>query len=285
MKTEKKYLNLPGEFWALVKYLGQKIGYTKRNSLKVKAPSKIEIVRALEKNSLKVNHLFNTDSNTIDMGKTLVDYFNFRARMLNDYIEPRLMEANKAKKTFENLREELKPTCPLPMNKQKGEKKTYAYLTGIINMIIEANSSGYSCDYDPRELTYFAKNGKLLRTFSRRVDGAFPSVKNPIAIWEIKEYYYTTTFGSRIADGVYETILDGMEILELKESEDIFCQHLMMLDSYFTWWNMGRSYLCRIVDMMHQGYVDEVLFGYEVVEQLPEIVRAWRKKADQQIAE
>jgi len=42
-----------------------------------------------------------------------------------------------------------------------------------------------------------------------------------------------------------------------------------MVDAYDTWWNMGRSYLCRIVDMLHMGYVDEVLFGSEVLERLP----------------
>ena len=31
---------------------------------------------------------------------------------------------------------------------------------------------------------------------------------------------------------------------------------------YYTWWQCGRSYLCRIIDMLHMGYVDEVLFGY-----------------------
>lgn len=277
MKPERKYLNLSKEFWALVKYLGQKIGYTERNSKYVKAHSKSEILKTLQSNNLEVSHLFETDSNSKNLGEMLVSYFEFRARMINEHIKPFLMNVNKAKTTFEHLREELRPTCPLPMNKQRDEKKTYAYLTGIINMIVEANLDGYTCDYDPRELTYFSKHGKLLRTFSRRVDGAFPSVNNPVAIWEIKEYYYTTTFGSRIADGIYETILDGMELLDLEENEKIFCHHLMMLDSYTTWWEMGRSYLCRIIDMMHQGYVDEVLFGYEVVERLPSIVRYWIK--------
>lgn len=40
----------------------------------------------------------------------------------------------------------------------------------------------------------------------------------------------------------------------------------------------GRSYLCRIIDMMHMGYVDEVLFGKEVVERLPKIVKGWIAK-------
>lgn len=42
---------------------------------------------------------------------------------------------------------------------------------------------------------------------------------------------------------------------------------------------MGRSYLCRIVDMLHMGYVDEVLFGYEVVERMPNIVKEWVETA------
>ncbi len=42
-----------------------------------------------------------------------------------------------------------------------------------------------------------------------------------------------------------------------------------------TWWNMGKPYLCRIIDMLHMGYVDEVLFGREVVKELPRIVKEW----------
>lgn len=92
---------------------------------------------------------------------------------------------------------------------------------------------------------------------------------------EIKEYYYTTTFGSRVADGVYETLLDGMELQELHEHEGIKVEHLLVVDSHFTWWKCGRAYLCRIIDMLHMGYVDEVLFGKEVEQRLPAIVRHW----------
>ena len=161
------------------------------------------------------------------------------------------------------------------MNKQRGTKKAPAYLTGIINMIIERNSKGAPCDYDPRELTTFTKDSSPLRTLARRVDGAFPSAVNPIAIWEIKEYYNTTTFGSRVADGVYETLLDGMELEELREKTGITPKHYLFIDARYTWWDCGRSYLCRIVDMLHMGYVDEVLFGLEVIETLPSIVKEW----------
>jgi hypothetical protein len=105
-------------------------------------------------------------------------------------------------------------------------------------------------------------------------------------VWEIKEYYYTTTFGSRVADGVYETLLDGMELEELDEAlrelaaidhRTTHVQHLLMVDAHFTWWVKGRSYLCRIIDMLHMGYVDEVLFGKEIVDRLPVIVEDWKK--------
>lgn len=191
------------------------------------------------------------------------------------------MDGPDAAALFNDLKAKYEPSCPLPMNKQSGEKKTFAYLTGIANMLIEANCKGNVCDYDPRALTTVTKDGIPLRTLARRVDGAFPSAINPIAVWEIKEYYYTRTFGSRVADGVYETLVDGIELEDLKEREDIHILHYLMVDSYFTWWECGRSYLCRIVDMLHMGYIDEVLFGRELVERIPIIVEDWLRALEQ----
>jgi len=194
----------------------------------------------------------------------------------------RPQDAAAAKLLFEKLQKRHKPPPGIiPMNKQKGEKKATAYLTAIINTLINTHSAGMDCDFDPRSLTTVTAHGKPLRTLARRVDGAFPSVVNPIAVWEIKEYYYTTTFGSRVADGVYETLLDGMELEELREHEDVDVKHYLMVDARYTWWDCGRSYLCRIIDMLHMGYVDEVLFGREVVDRLPVIVAEWVKSARQ----
>jgi hypothetical protein len=175
------------------------------------------------------------------------------------------------------------------LNKQTGDKKGEAYLTGIINMLVEQGIGTCACDYDPHVLTTITRDGVPVRTLSRRVDGAFPSSINPVAIWEVKEYYNTKTFGSRVADGVYETLLDGMELEEVLEHEKIEVKHYLMVDDEFTWWQCGRSYLCRIIDMLHMGYVDEVLFGYEVIEQLPGIAKQWagveRKRPTKAIAQ
>lgn len=291
MKPDPKFAKLGGEFWANVRLISQRVGYTVRlprrkrapDEPKVSGPIKVptlaEVDAALDELRLSSRHLINPrTAKPTRLGKLLMAYYQHRADSLNDFVRPRLMDKDKAQRTFEQLRKKLCPNCPLPMNKQKGAKKAPAFFTGIINMLIESNAKGLPCDYDPRELTTFTRTRQPFRTLSRRVDGAFPGPINPVAVWEIKEYYYTTTFGSRVADGVYESLLDGMELEELRgQGTDV--KHYLMIDDYFTWWDCGRSYLCRVVDMLHMGYVDEVLFGTEVVDRLPHLVAEWVKMA------
>lgn len=279
MKPSALFLRQTKSFWAHVRSISQELGYTDRNTGHIKVPGLLAIRQSLNTLGLGAEHVISNSGEPTDFGKTLLAYFNYRADVLNTYVEPRLMKAERAKEVFDRLRESLSPRCPIPMNKQAGEKKAEAYLTGIVNMIIEANAGALTCHYDPKKLTTITRHGIPLRTLARRMDGAFPSVVNPVAVWEIKEYYYTTTFGSRVADGVYETLLDGMELEELREHENIDVKHYLMIDAHYTWWVCGRSYLCRLIDMLHMGYVDEVLFGYEVVERLPEIVQEWAKLA------
>jgi len=274
MEANPKFSNLPKSFWATVKSVSQKVGYTVRGKGIVKIPTLKEIEKAFIDLNLDKNKIINNNQAT-HLAKSLIDYYSYRANVLNNYVEPRLMDATRAEKEFNSLYQSFSPSCPIPMNKQKGEKKAPAFLTAIINMLIESNCEDLECDYDPRQLTTITANGVPLRTLSRRVDGAFPGIVNPKAIWEIKEYYYTTTFGSRVADGVYETLLDGMELEELYEHENIKVLHYLMIDAHYTWWVCGKSYLCRIIDMIHMGYVHEVLFGYEVIERLPGIVKGW----------
>lgn len=276
MKAESKFLNQPLEFWANIKLISQKAGYTERKKSRIKVPTIDEIVQMYVELNLNSDKIIINGIPT-QFAVLMIEYFQYRADILNNFVEPNLMDMKEAKKLFFQLKKQLKPSCPLPLNKQTGKKKGYAFFTGIINMLIEANSKGFSCDYDPRELTAFTENDVPIRSLSRRVDGSFPSVINPIAIWEIKEYYYTTTFGSRVADGVYESLLDGYELNEVRNSLKRSIDHYLMIDDYNTWWNMGRSYLCRICDMLHMGLISEVLFGREVVDRVPQLVNDWKK--------
>lgn len=280
MKADARFLTQPKEFWANVRTISQEVGYTERGENSIRIPSLNAIRKEFGRLGLTTVHIAGADDALTDFGQRLFDYFAFRATVLNDTVQGYFMKKDSAKVEFNRLKQKLNPQCPLPMNKQKAEKKNYAFLTGMVNMLVEANIGGAPCDYDPRSLTTMTHDSMPLRTLSRRVDGAFPSVVNPIAIWEIKEYYYTTTFGSRVADGVYETLLDGMELEELETAAQRKVQHVLFIDDHFTWWECGRSYLCRMIDMLHMGYVDEVVFGREVLTRLPVLAKEWKAAYD-----
>lgn len=275
MRPEARFLRKPKSFWACVRTLSQEIGYTERGTGQIKVPTAEQMAEAFATLHLAPELLQAADGTATDLARQLRDYFAYRADVLNRHVRAQLLDGAQAEAEFKRLRDSLSPRCPIPMNKQKGEKKAPAFLTGMVNILIEANSQGMPCDFDPRELTTITKGGVPVRTLARRVDGAFPSAVNPVAVWEIKEYYDTTTFGSRVADGVYETLLDGLELEELREHEGIDVKHYLMVDAYKTWWDDGRSYLCRMIDMLHMGYVDEVLFGREVVSEMPRITAEW----------
>lgn len=277
----------PPEFWAYVRTISQEVGYTathtnKETKVKTKSiliPSRNDVLKAFTKLGLSPNAIENEAGELTFFGKTLFDYFSYRSDVITNFVRDHLMDKEEAEALFYSLSSELDPQWCMPMNKQSGDKKKISYLTAMVKMIIESNINGFTtCNFDPRSLTTVTHQDMPLRTLSRRVDGAFPSVVNPIAIWEIKEYYYTTTFGSRVADGVYESLLDGMELRELSNAGHQKIYHMLIIDSHYTWWECGRSYLCRIIDMLHMGYLDEVIIGKEIVTRLPELVTEWKKE-------
>lgn len=238
-------------------------------------PSLPVVRAAYAKLNLSVAHIANGKDELTPFGTTLFSYFEHRAKVLNDDARLQLMNKDEASREFEKLRTRLNPKCPLPMNKQSGDKKKVNYLTCMVNMLLEANIGDAPCNYNPMGLTTVTHDAAPLRTLSRRVDGAFPSIVNPVAIWEIKEYYHTTTFGSRVADGVYETLVDGMELRELESASQRKIYHVLFVDAFYTWWKLGRSYLCRLIDMLHMGFVDEVIFGREALTRVPILAKEW----------
>jgi hypothetical protein len=283
LKADPRFVRQPKEFWAHVRTISQEVGYTDRTTKAIRIPTLEEIRERFRKLELSTAHIADDAGELTAFGQRLFAYFHHRASLLNGTVQGLLMNKASAQAEFKRLKDKLKPKCPLPMNKQKGDKRNFAFLTCIVNMLFEASIGDTPCDYDPRSLTTITQDAMPLRTLARRVDGAFPSVVNPVGIWEIKEYYYTTTFGSRVADGVYETLLDGMELEELEAETGRKVQHLLFLDDHFTWWQCGRSYLCRMIDILHMGFVDEVIFGREVLTRLPEVAREWKALYDQDV--
>jgi len=259
MKSKNEFLKESTKFWSHVKLFSQKVGYTERGTGKIKVPTHKEIILTCNEYKIDCGKLqVDVEEGEKTLEQRLHEYFVYRAGVLNEYARPLLMDFKRAFTVFNKYLKEFSPSCPIPMNKQKGEKKKPLLLTGLVNMFVEHYSNNIQCDYNPQKLITVVKDGESVFTSSRRFDGAFPNTLNPIAVWETKEYYFTTTFGSRVADGIYETILDGMELKELKENEDIEIKHYLIVDAYDTWWTLGKSYLCRIIDALSMGYIDEV---------------------------
>lgn len=277
MVPNEEFLKQPKSFWAQVKLISMTLKYSKGGTIKEYNIEEIE--KCLNDLGLTTEHLVDSAKKITAEGKLLLGYFHFRAEVLKRIVKPNLMDKDQAKEEFEKLKKSYSSKVNIPLNKQKGKKRHPAYLTGLVDMLTEKTLGSLDFDPNPRELTVVTKNQKPLRTLSRWVDGAYPSTTNPLAIWEIKEYYSTTSFGSRVADGVYESLLDGYELEELRLKEFIEVKHYLIVDGYLTWWDMGKSYLCRLVDMLHEGFLDEVIFGKEILDRWPEIVKSWPKSS------
>ena len=279
MKPNVRFVQQPLDFWAHVRSLSQELGYTEKTTRQIKTYSSDDVIRGLHKLGLTSDHFLDSQTGLSAFGTLLLEYFQHRATVLNEVVQHNLMNKRQAEEIFLDLQMRLKPTCPLPMNKQKDEKRNYSFFTCIINMLLEKEINGKQIEYDPRALVTFTKNSKPVRTLARRMDGCFPSTINPKAVWEIKEYYYTTSFGSRVSDGIYVTLLDGMELEEARKATMYTVEHYLFIDDHFTWWDCGKSYLCRMIDMLHMGYLNELIVGRETLERVPKIAQAWISQA------
>ena len=315
MRANAKFLGQDKGFWAHIRSLSEVLGYTTRRPSPrhpkpdtrtdiqkksdelafalegtVYAPGFAQIVEGMERLKLLSHHLKQPVADERQptlpsaYGQLLVEYFEYRANQLNNVAKPQLQTLAQAQAMYSRIRAASPPAGRVAMNKQSGEKATESYLTNMVNLLIGSNASSIDYEQDPRLLTTFTKNQLPVRTLARRVDGAFPAIINPVAVWEIKEYYHTRTFGSRVSGGVYETLLDGLELEEMKQEEGIDCEHLLIVDALDCWWADGRPYLCRMIDSLHMGYVDEILFGTEIENRLPILAQQWVVKVQAQIA-
>ena len=161
MEKNLLFQGQPSEFWALVKYASERLGYSNRSS---KTSDSLRRYEFSEIQALADRFIILEDVEFV------VNYLNYRASLIENKIQPLLMDREKAQTIFEELRNSYTPTCYLPMNKQKGEKRHYSYFTCIINMLTEKNLNGKSFDDNPSSLCLITNAAnKLVKTLSRRV--------------------------------------------------------------------------------------------------------------------
>lgn len=87
MKPNSKYRNMPKDFWADVRLIGQEVGYTERGQGVVKIPSIDEIQGAYRKLDLSSEHLADAEGHSTERGALVLGYLEYRASALNFVVE------------------------------------------------------------------------------------------------------------------------------------------------------------------------------------------------------
>lgn len=277
MRAFDEFRDAKRSFWAFISFISEQLKYSRKGQIRRYSKEEIEDL-CVAKGVYYSDKLIND----------ALKYTNMRADLLTNFVKTNLMTGEEARNEFNKLLPLYKEEhfkCKLPLNKQKGEMKQTAYFTAIINILTEktvrnitGNIDELGFNDDPRELTYlYDSKHSIIGSSSRRFDGAYPGTNNPSIVWEIKEYYYNKSFGSRIADGVYETQLDGYEFRDIHRTYGREVYHVLFVDSYHTWWDLGKSYLCRLIDILNSGAVDEIIIGHEVLDRWPELLKQFIK--------
>ena len=261
MKKFEEFKSKDRIFWSNIKFVSERLKYSTAGKIKIYTN---EDLKDLEK-KFHIN---------IPYKEEIISYTTKRANCLNNEVEKFLLDKDTVSKIYEDFIKEFKPQSKIIMNKQKKEKKHPSYLSNLVSFNCEKIIGIDNFNNDPQKLSVIIEDKKISQVFSRRFDGEIYKDNNPIAVWEVKEYYGTTTFGSRVADGIYETILDGYEINQSKTK----IKHFLFVDDKFTWWKLGKSYLCRMIDILNMGLVDEIFFGNEVINEWPKTLANIKKE-------
>ena len=117
--------------------------------------------------------------------------------------------------------------------------------------------------------------------------------QNRITINSFKEIVSIVNFDSKLKSLLYpqlmqiETISKNivLQILVEQYNTDEFNEiydrtgqrvhHVMFIDSHFTFWGQGKSYLCRFIDTLNMGLIDELIVGREVLTRWEEVLREY----------
>lgn len=148
----------------------------------------------------------------------------------------------------------------------KSMVETVAAITGRV-----CSEYGIGCDVNPQSRATIIAEAHLWVS-PRRLDGAIPSLVNPVGLWEIKEYWGSKKGGSKMSDAIYEVQLVGQELRTFEQLHGVRVAHYLLMDGK-TQWLARRSDLRRAIDLLSMGLIDELIVGSEVLAEWPRITR------------
>lgn len=199
--------------------------------------------------------------------KPLAEYLQLRADLSADLLNLMRTE-EEAKDDFASISDVKLTSYGTKMAHHQSSKALVATVEVITNDI--CSRYGKSVNVNPQRRASAVADDHLWVS-PRRLDGAFPSLSNPQAIWEIKEYWGKTNGGSKMSDAIYECQLVGTELRAFEDLHGVRIKHYALLDGQHQW-RARISDLRRAVDLLYSGLLDELIVGREVLTVWPEVV-------------
>lgn len=256
MNRLERYCNLPWnhELWSLVRYF---------RSLRLTGKKQFEWIESLRNEAClpAPSRKYPIDPQLIEL---LVSYILDSSALLKTSLGV-LRTENEALEFCKKRKLIAGSTTTQNRSHHQSSKALIAAVSGIARKACA--DAGVDVDLDPqRRAIWFSEHG--LHVSARNLDGAIPSLDNPTAIWEIKEYWGKTSGGSKMSDAVYECQLVGLELRMFEAKSCMSIKHVVFVDGKDQW-DCRKSDLLRLIDLHQQGLIDHLLIGREVESEWP----------------
>ncbi|MFA7682411.1 MAG: hypothetical protein WCX61_05280 [Candidatus Peribacteraceae bacterium] len=235
--------------WDLVRYYCSLRGEGNRQTW-------LKQLKESERMSVIDGENFQIEKEYIDL---LFQYLDFRQQEF-ERVFSLLRDEKEALQFCKKLGVSVSKTTTRNQEHHQSSKALIAAVTEIAKIV--CHKKGLTLDANPQARCVWCSN-KGLHVTARNLDGAVPSLANPIVIWEIKEYWGVTSGGSKMSDAVYEANLVGSELRAFEEHTGGTVMHVVFVDGKQQW-SSRKSDLFRFIDLMHQGLIDHLLVGREV---------------------
>ena len=194
-----------------------------------------------------------------DVIRLLLGYLDVREDYFSDAFD-RLRTEDEARRFCEDNGIAFGTTATRNRDHHQASKALVATVSAIAQG--ECERRGIEIDPDPQKRCVWCSNNGLHVT-ARNLDGAVPSIVNPVIVWEIKEYWGKTSGGSKMSDAVYECNLVGRELRDFEQASGVAVVHAVFVDGKGQW-TARKSDLKRFIDLLNQGLVDMLFVGRDV---------------------
>jgi len=195
-----------------------------------------------------------------DVAAQLVGYLDFRRTLWN--VGDKLLRTEEEAKAYckKKFNELPKTTQTKNPDHHQSSKAMVLATTRLAEAV--CTEFGVAIESNPQRRCVWVANEHLHVT-ARNLDGAISSLVDPFLVWEIKEYWGTTSGGSKMSDAVYECALVGRELRDFEKRTKLHVDHAVLLDGKAQW-TSRKSDLLRFYDLYYQGMIDLLVVGREI---------------------